>query len=124
MPEGDTIHALAARLHAALAGQTLRRTDFRIPSLATLDLAGQTVTSAGARGKHLLIRTDAGVTIHSHLELDGAWELYAPQARRRGPWHEIRAVLETDPRTAIGYRLPVLEALATEIGRASCRERV
>jgi len=114
VPEGDTIHALAARLHAALAGQTLRGTDFRIPSLATVDLAGQTVTGSGARGKHLLIRTDGGVTVHSHLELDGAWELYAPRARRRGPWHEIRVVLETDPWAAVGYRLPVLEVLATD----------
>jgi endonuclease-8 len=113
VPEGDNIHALAARLHAALAGQTLRRADFRVPALATADLSGHAVSGAAARGKHLLVRTDRGMTIHSHLELDGAWELFRPGERWRGPAFEIRVVLETDPWTAVGYRIPVLEVLPT-----------
>src|SRR5262249_28804190 len=40
VPEGDTVFLAATRLHAALAGQTLTRTDFRVPRLATVDLAG------------------------------------------------------------------------------------
>jgi len=114
VPEGDNIHALAARLHAALAGQTLRRTDFRVPTLATADLSGQTVSGAVARGKHLLVRTDGGLTIYSHLEMDGSWELFAPGRPWRPPAFEIRVVLETDLWTAVGYRLPVLEILSTE----------
>ena len=113
MPEGDNIHALAGRLHAALAGQVLRRTDFRVPALAGADLSGQAVESAAARGKHLLVRTDAGLTVHSHLELDGAWELFRPGQPWRRPTHEIRVVMETDPWSAVGYRLPVLEVLPT-----------
>jgi endonuclease VIII len=35
MPEGDTVHAAAVRLHAALAGRRLLATDFRVPRFAT-----------------------------------------------------------------------------------------
>jgi endonuclease VIII len=35
MPEGDTVLVAAARLHAALAGERLLATDFRVPRFAT-----------------------------------------------------------------------------------------
>ena len=35
----------AQRMNTALAGRTLRRGEFRIPQLATLDLSGATVLS-------------------------------------------------------------------------------
>ncbi|MGW0900417.1 DNA glycosylase, partial [Streptomyces goshikiensis] len=40
MPEGDSIWRAAARLHAALAGRVLLRSDLRVPRLATADLTG------------------------------------------------------------------------------------
>ena len=113
MPEGDTVWLAARRMHAALAGKVLRRTDFRVPRLATVDLAGRTVTEFVARGKHMLLRLDDGRTLHSHFRMDGSWHLYAPGEQwRGGPGHEVRAVLETDDAVAVGYRLPVLELLA------------
>ena len=39
MPEGDSVFRAAAQLHAALAGQELISSDFRVPRFATLDLA-------------------------------------------------------------------------------------
>lgn len=113
MPEGDTVHLTASRLHAALAGQTLLATDFRVPRLATTDLAGARVTEVAARGKHLLLRTDTGHTLHTHLQLQGAWYLFRPGARWRGPAHEIRVALHTAPWVAVGYRIPVCELLPT-----------
>lgn len=38
MPEGDTVHQAAARLHQALAGQRLVATDFRVPAIAVANL--------------------------------------------------------------------------------------
>jgi endonuclease VIII len=115
MPEGDTVWRACQRLDRALAGQELLRTDFRVPSLATTDLSGRTVLEVVARGKHLLMRLSGGVTIHSHLRMDGSWHLYRPGERwHGGPGHEIRAVLETKPWTAVGYRLPVLELVSTD----------
>ena len=112
MPEGDTVWLAARSMHAALAGKVLRRTDFRVPRLATVDLSGRTVVEFVARGKHMLLRLDDGRTLHSHFEMDGSWHLYAPGERwRGGPAHQVRAVLEVDGAVAVGYRLPVLELL-------------
>src|SRR5581483_11848105 len=77
MPEGDMVWYTARRLHEALAGRALTRSDFRVPRLATANLAGDTVTEAIARGKHLLIRTDNGFTVHTHLRMDGSWRVTA-----------------------------------------------
>ena len=93
MPEGDTVWRACKRLNQALAGQILVRTDFRVPSLATTDLSGRTVSEVVARGKHILMRLSGGVTVHSHFRMDGSWHLYRPGERwRGGPGHEIRAV--------------------------------
>ncbi|AZM55906.1 DNA glycosylase [Streptomyces sp. WAC 01529] len=114
MPEGDTVHQAARRLHSALAGRVLTRSDLRVPKLATVDLTGRTVLDVTPRGKHLLTRIEGGLTLHSHLRMDGSWRIYAPdEPWRGGPGHQIRAILGTADRTAVGYRLPVLELLRT-----------
>lgn len=114
MPEGDTIWLAAHRLHWALAGHVLLRADLRVPRLATTDLSGRHVEEVVARGKHLLIRIEGGLTLHSHLRMDGSWQVYAPGERwRGGPDHQVRAVLTHAERVAVGYRLPVLELLRT-----------
>lgn len=114
MPEGDAVWRTAQRLHRALAGRTLTETDFRVPRFATASLVGDEVTEAVSRGKHLLTRTSGGRTVHTHLQMDGRWQVGAPgKARRRGPWHEIRLVLANKEHEAVGFRLPVVEVLRT-----------
>ncbi|MCX4587825.1 Fpg/Nei family DNA glycosylase [Streptomyces sp. NBC_01481] len=114
MPEGDTVWQTAQRLHTALAGQTLTRSDLRVPRFATADLTGRTVLDVTPRGKHLLTRIEGGLTLHSHLRMEGSWQVYASGERwRGGPTHQIRAILGNAAHTAVGYRLPVLELLRT-----------
>ena len=117
MPEGDTVWLVASRLNTAFAGTELIATDFRVPQLATVDLSGATTTEVVAYGKHLLWRmsaADGTWTFHSHLRMDGTWHLYSPQARwRGGPQHWIRAVMRTQERVAVGYRLAMLSVLPT-----------
>ncbi|MGC0385479.1 DNA-formamidopyrimidine glycosylase family protein [Streptomyces sp. SAI-129] len=114
MPEGDTVWQAARRLHDALAGKTLTRSDFRVPRYATADLTGRTVLDVTPRGKHLLTRVEGGLTVHSHLRMDGSWKVFAPGQRwSGGPAHQIRVILGTADRTAVGYRLPVLDILRT-----------
>ena len=113
MAEGDTVFAIAARLHAALAGRILTRTDLRVPRFATTDLSGQLVVEVAPRGKHLLLRTDRGLTVHSHLGMDGSWRLYEPGERWRGRAFEVRAVLSTEDVVAVGHRLRRLEVIRT-----------
>ncbi|MEV6508343.1 DNA-formamidopyrimidine glycosylase family protein [Streptomyces sp. NPDC051642] len=115
MPEGDTVWQTAKRLHAALAGKVLTRSDLRVPKYATADLTGRTVLDVTPRGKHLLTRIEGGLTLHSHLRMDGTWRVYTNGQRWSGggPAHQIRVILGTADRTAVGYRLPVLELIRT-----------
>jgi endonuclease-8 len=119
VPEGDTVWLAAERMRQALAGATLRRGEFRIPSLATVDLAGATVREVVPRGKHLLIRLDDGRTLRTHFRMDGSWHIYRPgTAWRGGPAYEVRAVLATDAWECVGYRLHDIEVVPTaEEGR-------
>ncbi|HEX5569422.1 MAG TPA: DNA-formamidopyrimidine glycosylase family protein [Streptomyces sp.] len=114
MPEGDTVWRTARQLDRALSGAPLTRCDLRVPKLATTDLTGREVLGTTARGKHILTRFEGGLTLHSHLRMDGVWRVYASGERwHGGPGHQIRAVLATAARSAVGYRVPVLELLRT-----------
>jgi endonuclease-8 len=113
MPEGDVVWYTARRLREALAGRTLTRSDFRVPRLATADLTGDVVTEVASRGKHLLIRTRQGRTVHTHLKMDGSWRVRpAGSGPARGS-HRIRLVLANDEWEAIGYQLGVVELIRT-----------
>lgn len=114
MPEGDVVWRTAARLHGALAGHRLLSAELRVPALATASLAGAHVAAVVAVGKHLLVRTDDGRTLHSHLRMDGSWHLYRPGTRwRGGPAHEVRVVLATGSSVAVGYRVHDLALVPT-----------
>lgn len=117
MPEGDTIHRAAARLHAALAGDTLTEGRLDVPQHATADLAGAAMLAVVPRGKHLLMRMDfdgEALTLHSHLRMDGSWVLIArDQPGRRLPAHEVRARLRTPRWTALGHLLGALDLVRT-----------
>ena len=113
MPEGDTVWSAARRLGEALEGRQLTRTDFRVPRYATTDLTGRQVTQSLSRGKHLLTRVEGGVTVHTHLKMDGAWRV-RPASERPAGGHRIRLVLGNDTWQAIGYQLGIVEVLPTE----------
>jgi endonuclease-8 len=113
MPEGDVVWRTARQLDAALSGRVLERSDFRVPRFATTDLTGRAVTGTVSRGKHLLTRVDGGITIHTHLRMDGSWRIrpasgYAPRD------HRIRLVLANRERQALGYQLGIVEVVRTE----------
>jgi endonuclease-8 len=113
VPEGDTVLVAAGRLHAALAGELLVSTDVRVPSFATTDLSGDVLIEVVARGKHLLFRTSGGSTIHTHLRMDGRFDLRRPDEPPPARQHEIRLILETTPWVAVGRRLGTVEVLRT-----------
>ena len=115
MPEGDTVWRVCHRLHEAAAGQVITKTDFRVPQLATSDLTGETLVEVVPRGKHQLLRFSNGLTLHTHLRMDGSWHLYRPGEKwTGGAAHQIRVVLTTDSWVMVGYRLPVVELLRTD----------
>jgi formamidopyrimidine-DNA glycosylase len=113
VPEGDTVFQAAERLRDALAGRTLTRTDFRVPRHATTDLSGRNVDEVVSRGKHLLIRVEPDVTVHTHLRMDGDWRTFRIGERRRGgPAWQIRILLANAEHEAVGYRIPVVDVVA------------
>lgn len=113
MPEGDTLHNLAARLRPVLAGNVLTGCDLRVPRYATVDLTGRTVDAVTARGKHLLIAA-GDLTLHSHLKMEGEWHVYRPGERWRRPGHTVRAVLAVDGAQVVGFSLGLVEVLRTD----------
>ena len=117
MPEGDTVFRAARLLDRTLAGHVLAGCDFRVPQLATTDLAGATVTGTVSRGKHLLTRidrSDGAWTLHTHLKMEGSWRVYEPGGRWRRPAHQARVVLATDRAEAVGFSLGIVELLPRE----------
>jgi len=114
MPEGDTVWLAARRMHQALAGNDLTRGEMRVPRLAALDLAGNSVSEVVSRGKHMLFRFTNGHTLRSHFRLDGAWHIQpAGQPWRGGPAFAVRAVLSTQAVDCVGYRLHDLAYVPT-----------
>src|ERR1700750_3328246 len=112
MPEGAVGWYTAGRLHEALAGRVLPRSDFRVPRLATADLSGDVVTETVSRGKHLLTRTKSGLTVHTHLKMDGSWRVRSAGERTRDS-HRIRLLLANEEWQAVGYQLGVVELIRT-----------
>jgi len=112
VPEGDTVYLAARRLRAAMAGDRLTSSDFRVPRYATVDLSGRQVLDVVPRGKHLLTRFEGDLTLHTHFEMDGSWHLVAagtPWPRTAGATHQVRVALRTLRWQAVGYRIPVID---------------
>jgi endonuclease-8 len=115
VPEGDAVHRTARRLRAALVGETLLRSDFRVPAYSTVDLAGQQVTAFEAVGKHLLTRFSGGLTLHTHLLMDGSWTHTGPGKVLPTTFRdEIRVALHTGRATGWALRMQVVDLLPTE----------
>src|SRR6185437_3002538 len=105
MPEGDTIWRTAATLRSGLEGKPV----LVARPEALKRLAGTTVTEVKPVGKHLLIRFDNGLAIHSHMRMQGAWHLYKRGERWRRPAWQMKALLETDDLVAVCFGAPVID---------------
>lgn len=114
MPEGDSVWRAANRLHQALSTSPLTHSDFRVPALATVDLVGRHTTQVLPYGKHLLHRLEGGVTVHSHLKMEGSWRVFRQTSLPKAAYrHTVRAVLGTTGSTAVGDSLGMLDVLET-----------
>ncbi|HEX7226107.1 MAG TPA: DNA-formamidopyrimidine glycosylase family protein [Candidatus Limnocylindria bacterium] len=124
MPEGDTIFRTATVLRAALVGRRVTSARAqprpglrRVPDLSVL--VGASVATVEARGKHLLIGFDSGLTLRSHLRMSGSWHRYRPGEPWRRPRSQASAILETPEAVAVAFNTPVVELLtAAELRRS------
>ena len=110
MPEGDTIRRTADRLRPRLVGRQVVRAE----PAALGRLAGRTVEAVEAVGKHLLVRLDGGLILHSHMRMTGSWRMVAADDHRSRSALNVRARLELDDgSTALCVAAPVVELTTT-----------
>ena len=111
--EGDTLARIATVLGETLVGQRVEAAQAR-PGSAALDrVSGTTIESVEARGKHLLIGFDNGLTLHTHLGLHGSWHRYRPGEAWRRPRARAAAILQTPRTVAVAFDAPTVELLDT-----------
>lgn len=116
VPEGDTIHYAANRIRPVLAGSVPSSIGTPQPRHALERwperLAGLAVRSVEARGKHLFLRFEHDLTLHSHLRMTGAWGVYPPGRRWRRPAHRAWLVIAAGGVEVVQFDGPVLELLS------------
>jgi endonuclease-8 len=126
MPEGDSIRWAANRIRPVLEGRVPEEISTPQPRHA-LDrwperLAGRTVTRVEPYGKHLFLRFEGGLALHSHLRMTGAWGVYATGQRWRRSRRRAWIVVRAGDREVVQFDGPVLE-LMTE-GRTRFDQRL
>jgi len=125
MPEGDTIHHAAATVGAVIVGRVPEQILTPHPR-HRIDrwgerLAGRGVGAVEARGKHLLMRFEGGLTLHSHLRMSGAWAVYrAGQRWRRSP-RRAWLVMRSEDAEVVQFDGPVLELMSDARSRSDPR---
>jgi endonuclease-8 len=147
MPEGDTVHYAARQIRRVLEGVVPEEVTTPHPR-HRLDrwperLSGRAVREVRPHGKHLFLRFEGDLTLHSHLRMTGSWGVYPDGRRwRRSPrraWLVLRArghhvvqfdgpVLElmTESRTRFDQRLVALgpDILAPELDTGRILQRL
>jgi endonuclease-8 len=96
-------------------GREVTAARVRLPGPQVDRLIGRTVTDVEAYGKHLLIRFDSGLELHSHLGMHGSWHRYAPGERWRRPAARAKLVMEVRGAVAVCFDAPTLELFETRV---------
>ncbi|MBV9423757.1 MAG: Fpg/Nei family DNA glycosylase [Solirubrobacterales bacterium] len=126
MPEGDTIAYAANRMRPVLEGQVpdaietpqRRHAMDRWPER----LSGRAVTAVDTHGKHLFLRFEGDLVLHSHLGMSGVWGVYGPGRR----WGRSRSrawlVVRRGATEVVEFDGPVLELVTA--GRVRFDQRL
>ncbi|HEB82146.1 MAG TPA: endonuclease VIII [Gammaproteobacteria bacterium] len=118
MPEGPEIKRIADELAAALAGRKITRVFFTFKRLHRYrkKLTGAKIIAISARSKAIITRLDNGLSIYSHNQLYGRWQILPegdyPQSSR-----SLRLAIHTKDTMALLYSASDIEVLET--GRLS-----
>ena len=115
MPEGDTIRFAANRIRPVLEGRVpdeiatpqRRHAMDRWPER----LAGRAVTAVDTHGKHLFIRFEGGLALHSHLGMTGAWGVTPAGGRWRRAPRRAWIVMRAGGHEVVEFDGPTLELL-------------
>lgn len=94
MPEGDSLHRAAARLRPLVGHHVVASSPHPRGLLTGVAAAvdGLLLENVEAVGKHLVLRFEGGVTVRSHLRMNGRWHVGPIDSSRAGrPWLILRA---------------------------------
>jgi endonuclease VIII len=115
MPEGDTIHHAANRIRSALVGSEIVSIETPHPRHARdrwpERLQGRGVRRVDAHGKHLFVRFEGDLTLHSHLRMTGKWGVYERGQRWRRSPRRAWLVIRTESHEVVEFDGPVLELM-------------
>jgi endonuclease-8 len=111
VPEGDTIFQTAAALRPLLVGREVLAASARAPGPQIARVVGSHVVSVEPLGKHMVIRFDNGLALHTHLRMSGTWHRYAPGEPWKIPAWKARVVLEVPEHVVVCFNAPVAELM-------------
>ena len=115
MPEGDSIRDAAGRMRPVLEGRVPEEIVTPQPRHAMdrwpTRLAGRAVRAVDTHGKHLFIRFEGDLTLHSHLRMTGAWAVHERGRRWRRARRRAWLVLRTATHDVVQFDGPVLELM-------------
>jgi endonuclease-8 len=111
MPEGDTIHKLAARMSPALVGQRL--CDARLHGRPVDALSGSPILAVTSRGKHIIIDVECGLSLRVHLGMYGSWHRYPIGRPWDKPMRQATLVLTLAEQHFVCFNAKEVEILKT-----------
>ena len=121
MPEGDTIYGAARRIRAALVGKEIASIETPHRRFAgdrwPERLSGRAVRAVDSKGKHLFIRFDGDLTLHSHLRMNGWWGVYERGRRWGKAPSRAWLVIRTAEHEVVQFGGPVLELMTESRSR-------
>jgi endonuclease-8 len=127
MPEGDTIHYAANRIRPVLLGRVPEEVRTPHPRFGrdgwSERLAGRAVEAVEAHGKHLFLRFEGELTIHSHLRMTGAWSVRPVGDRWARSPRRAWLVLRSAGHDIVQFDGPLLELLTETRRRFDLRLR-
>jgi endonuclease-8 len=111
---------VAERLRAVLAGRRLVRFEAARLAGGPRPRPGESIVDVSAQGKHLLIRFERGVVLHTHLRMTGSWHVAGPGERWPRAAHLARVVLEVEGGwSAVCFAAPVVRTYLERPGLPS-----
>jgi endonuclease-8 len=127
MPEGDTIHYAANQIRPVLVGRV--PDDIQTPNPRfrrdhwPQRLEGRAVEAVEAHGKHLFLRFEGDLTIHSHLRMTGSWRVHPVGVRWARSPRRAWLVVRAGGHDVVQFDGPVLELLTESRRRFDLRLR-
>ena len=125
MPEGDTLHHAAQEVGAVLTGHVPDAVETPHPRFGRdrwpERLGGRRVETVEAVGKHLLVRFEGGMVIHSHLRMTGMWRALRTGERWPRSPRSAWLVIRRGDRVVVQFGGPVLELMTAARVRSDPR---